>query len=107
MTATPLALQFYHERIRMVRRNGVFRRRPRRYSLAAWPSRFWFLVCYAATSLTLQAQQEHIHVVCSGRVARKRPTESNGTPAMDIGHINIILKWFMCVKLCLCMFVVD
>jgi len=107
MTATPLALQFYQERIRMVHRNGVFRRRPGRYSLAAWPSRFWFSVCCADISLTLQVQQERIHVVRSGRVAKKRPTDSNGTPAMDLGLMNIILKWFMCVKLRLWMFVVD
>jgi len=34
-------------------------------------------------------------VVRSNKVARKRLTESNGTPAMDLGHsvhINVVLK---------------
>jgi len=35
-------------------------------------------------------------VVCSDRVARKRPTESNGTPTMDLGHMNVVLKWCIC-----------
>jgi len=30
--------------------------------------------------------------VRSNRVARKRPAESNGTPAMDLGHMNVVLK---------------
>ena len=46
---------------------------------------FWFLVCYAATQLAIQLSKEHIQVVRSNRVARKRPAESNGTPAMDLG----------------------
>ena len=41
----------------------------------------------------------HIHkVVCSNREAQKRPAESNGTPAMDLGHMNVLLEVvFMCV----------
>jgi len=40
-------------------------------------------------------------VVRSNKVVRRIPTESNGTPAMDLGHKNVVLKW------CMCMFVVD
>jgi len=36
-------------------------------------------------------------MVCSNTEAWKRPTESNSTPAMDLGHINIVLKWCMCM----------
>jgi len=46
---------------------------------------FWFLVCYAATQLATQARQRYIQVVRSNKEARKRLTESNGTPAMDFG----------------------
>ena len=50
-----------------------------------------FLVCYFATQLAIQLQQECIQVVCSNREARKRPTKLNGTPATDLGsqHIRI------------------
>ena len=44
---------------------------------------FWFLVCYAAMHLATQLPQRRIQVVRSNKVARKRLTESNGTPAMD------------------------
>jgi len=50
---------------------------------------FWFLVRYAATQIAIQVQQERIQVVRSNKVARKRLTESNGTPAMDLGHMNV------------------
>jgi len=55
---------------------------------------FWFLVCYAAIQLATQLQQRCIQVVRSNKEARKRltRTESNGTPAMDLGHMNVILK---------------
>ena len=33
----------------------------------------------------------------SNRVARKRPTESNSTPVMDLGHMNVVLKWCICM----------
>jgi len=46
---------------------------------------FWFLVCYAATQLATPLQQRRIQVVRSNKVARKRLTESNGTPAIDFG----------------------
>jgi len=49
---------------------------------------FWFLVCYAATHLTIQLQQERTQVVCSNREARKRSTESNGTPEGSIRSIR-------------------
>ena len=51
---------------------------------------FWFLVCYAATQLATQLPKERIQVVRSNRVARKRPAESNGTPAMDLGFEDIL-----------------
>jgi len=46
---------------------------------------FCFLVCYAATQLAPPLQQRRIQVVRSNKVARKRLTESNCTPAMDFG----------------------
>ena len=49
---------------------------------------FWFLVCYAATQLATQLHQRRIQVVRSNKVAWKRLTESNGTPAMDLWHMN-------------------
>jgi len=30
-------------------------------------------------------------VVRSNKEARKRLTESNGTPAMDLGHMNVVV----------------
>jgi len=42
---------------------------------------FWFVVCYAATQLATPLHQNRIQVVRSNKVARKRLTESNGTPA--------------------------
>ena len=53
---------------------------------------FWFLVCYAATQLATQLQQRCIQVVRSNKEARKRLTKSNGTPAMDLGHIVLDLS---------------
>ena len=55
---------------------------------------FGFLVCYTATQLANQLHQTRIQVVCSNKVARKRMTESNGTPAMDLGHMNVVLKQY-------------
>jgi len=46
---------------------------------------FWFLVCYAATQLATPLHQRRIQMVRSNKVARKRLTESNGTPAVDFG----------------------
>ena len=54
---------------------------------------FWFLVCYAATQLATQLHQRCTQVVYSKKEARKRLTESNGTPAMDLGHMNVVLKY--------------
>ena len=45
----------------------------------------WFLVCNATTQLALELQQERIQVVRSNKVVRRLPTESNGTPAMELG----------------------
>ena len=57
---------------------------------------FLFLFCYAATQLAIQLHQERIQVVRSNREARKRPTESNGTPAMDLKNRNRCL-FLICV----------
>jgi len=57
----------------------------------------WFLVCYAATQLATLLHQKHIPVVHSNKVARKRMTESNSTPAMDLGHMNV--GWSECICL--------
>jgi len=54
---------------------------------------FWFLVCDATTQLATQLPPRLIQVVHSNRVSRKRPAESNGTPAMDPGHMNIDLTY--------------
>jgi len=56
------------------------------------PFFFWFLVCYAATQLATPLHQRRIQVVHSNKVAWKRLTESNGTPAMDLGYMNVVLK---------------
>jgi len=42
-----------------------------------------------ATQLARQVQQECTQVVCSNKVSRSRLAESNGTPAMDLGQMNI------------------
>jgi len=51
------------------------------------------LVCYATTQLATPLHQRRIQVVRSNKVAQKprRLTESNGTPAMDPGYLNIDL----------------
>jgi len=46
---------------------------------------FWFILCFAATQLARQVQQERTQMVYSNREAQKRLTESNGTPAVDLG----------------------
>jgi len=57
------------------------------------PVTFFLLGCfYSATQLALRVQQERTQVVCSNKEAQKRLTESNGTPAMDLGHMNVVLK---------------
>ena len=38
-----------------------------------------------------------MQVVCSTKVVLRMSTESNGTPAMDLGHMKIVLKWCMCM----------
>ena len=53
---------------------------------------FWFLVCYAATQLTTQLPQRRMQAVRSNKVARKRLTESNGTPAIDLRQR--VIDWF-------------
>jgi len=54
---------------------------------------FLVLVRYAATQLATQLPQRRIQVVRSNKVAQKRLTESNGTPAMDPGHMDIDLTY--------------
>jgi len=54
------------------------------------------LVYYAGTQQALQLQQERIQVVRSKREAQKQPPKSNVTPAMDFGHMNVVLKWCTC-----------
>jgi len=58
---------------------------------------FWFVMPYAATQLPRQLHQTRIQVVRSNKEARKRLTESKGTPAMDLGHMNVVLKWCVCM----------
>jgi len=64
---------------------------------------FWFLVCCAATQLALELHQERIQVVRSNKVVRRIPTESNGTPAMDLGHMIQVVV----LKCCMCLLVVP
>ena len=52
------------------------------------------MVCYAATQLATQLRQRCIQVVCSNKETRKRLTESNGTPAKDLGPMNVVLKGY-------------
>jgi len=52
---------------------------------------FFGLLCRPATQLARQLHQEHSQVVCSKKEARKRLTESNGTPAF-------FLFWFVATQ---------
>ena len=64
----------------------------------------FFFGCYAATQPTLLLYQERTQMVCgSNKEAwkRKHRAESNGTAAMDLGHMIVVLKW------CICMLVMD
>jgi len=49
------------------------------------PSWNLFFSCYAAKRLALQLHQERSQVMCGNEEARKCLTDSNGTPAVDIG----------------------
>ena len=57
--------------------------------------------CYASTQLALQLHQERAQGVCSNKEAQEYLAKSNGTPTMDLGHMNVVLKW------CVCMLLVD
>jgi len=57
----------------------------------------FFCCCYAVTQLARQVQQERTQVVCSIKEAWKRLTESNGTPAMDLGHVIVVFFFFFCL----------
>ena len=63
----------------------------------------WFLVCYTATQLATQLPQRHIQVVRSNKVAWKRLTASNSTPAMDFGTheccFEVVLFWCFVLRL--------
>jgi len=59
-----------------------------------FPEGFLVFVCNAATQLATQLPQRRIQVVHSNEVFRKRLTESNGTPAMDLGHMNVVLRYY-------------
>jgi len=50
----------------------------------------FLFVCNADTQLLTQLPQIRIQVVLSNKVARKRLTESNGTLAMVLGHLNVV-----------------
>ena len=62
------------------------------------PRFFLFHVLPPQSSVVaLQVQQECMQVECSNKEAQKRPTKSNSTPAMDLGHVNVVLKWYICM----------
>jgi len=67
---------------------------------------FWFLVLLcrhtASNPITVEMQQ----VVRSNEEARKRLTESNGTPAMDLGHMNVLFVLSSVIFMFCCMIVV-
>jgi hypothetical protein len=50
------------------------------------------ITSYFATNCKLELYQRRRLVVCSNKLAQKRLTESNGTPAMDLGQMNVVLK---------------
>jgi len=73
-----------------------------------WRASFGFLVfglLYRHTAT--QLPQWRIQVVHSNKVARKRLTESNRTPAMDLGHMDVVLKQYYFYFLFYCCFEVD
>jgi len=55
--------------------------------------------CYASAQLALQLHQERAQGVCSNKEAQKHLAKSNGTPTMDLGHMNVVLKWCVCILL--------
>ena len=62
--------------------------------------------CFAATQLAHQLHQERLQVVCSNKEARRHLTESNGTLAMDLWHMNVVLtRWIRSFShFCICIF---
>jgi len=46
-----------------------------------------------------QLPQRRIQVVRSNKVAQKRLTKSNCTPAMDLKHMNVVLRYYYCYVL--------
>jgi len=50
---------------------------------------FFLFLWKAATQVARQVQQECTKVAWSNKVARKRLTESSGTPTVDLRHMNM------------------
>ena len=62
---------------------------------------FLLLSCrHTASTPITSGTAGRLQVVCSNKEVWKRLTESNSTPTMDLGHMNVVLKW------CICMFIV-
>jgi len=57
-----------------------------------WDGHRSFFVCYAATQLALQVQQEQSLVVCSNREAQKRPARghSHNGPWTQVHFFEVI-----------------
>jgi len=71
---------------------------------------FWFLgfglLCRHTASNPITTRC--IQVVCSNKEAQKHLTESNGTPVMDLGPMNVVLKeYYFYVLFHDCCFEVD
>ena len=56
--------------------------------MTAYPNSPIFFWCFAAIQLVRQVQQERTQVVCGNKEAQKRLTDSNCTPAIDLGLGN-------------------
>ena len=52
---------------------------------------FVFWVCNATTQVALQLQQERIQVVRSNEIVSRIPTESNGTPAIELSLFSEVV----------------
>jgi len=55
------------------------------------------LICHCDTQVTFQLQQKCIQVMRSNKIVRRIPTESNSTPAMDLGHMNVVRVMYLYV----------
>ena len=90
---TQLVLQLHQERTQVVCSSKEARKRPTEsngtLAIDTWNRScsqvsFFFVWCFVATQLSYQLHQERTQVVCGSKEARKRLTDSNGTPAMDL-----------------------